>query len=145
MLLIYLIVNYSYREYGVPLHIFFENLTRGISHLNCPDNRVVQASRWKALGSLVHIPEQANICISLISVSHSSAKPIQMKPNMTFIQSNWYKEIELIFMAAVSMTTGQFIDFFSILYCCSLVILFSIEATITDFPSSSTNIRGHIY
>ena len=33
MLLIYLIVNYLYRKYGVPLHIFFENWTRGISHL----------------------------------------------------------------------------------------------------------------
>ena len=33
MLLIYLIVNYLYRKYGVPLHNFFENLTRGISHL----------------------------------------------------------------------------------------------------------------
>ena len=35
MLLIYLIVNYFYRKYGVPLHNFFENWTRGISHLNC--------------------------------------------------------------------------------------------------------------
>ena len=34
MLLIYLIVNYLYRKYGVPLHNFFENWTRGISHLN---------------------------------------------------------------------------------------------------------------
>ena len=34
MLLIYLIVNYLYRKYGVPLYIFFENWTRGISHLN---------------------------------------------------------------------------------------------------------------
>ena len=33
MFLIYLIVNYLYRKYGVPLHKFFENLTRGISHL----------------------------------------------------------------------------------------------------------------
>ena len=33
MLLIYLIVNYLYRKYGVPLHIVFENWTRGISHL----------------------------------------------------------------------------------------------------------------
>ena len=33
MLLIYLIVNYLYRKYGVPLHNFFENWTRGISHL----------------------------------------------------------------------------------------------------------------
>ena len=36
MLLIYLIVNYLCRKYGVPLHNFFENLTRGISHLNEP-------------------------------------------------------------------------------------------------------------
>ena len=34
MILIYLIVNYLYRKYGVPLHNFFENWTRGISHLN---------------------------------------------------------------------------------------------------------------
>ena len=33
MLLIYLIVNYLYRKYGVPLHNFFENWTSGISHL----------------------------------------------------------------------------------------------------------------
>ena len=33
MLLIYPIVNYLYRKYGVPLHNFFENWTRGISHL----------------------------------------------------------------------------------------------------------------
>ena len=33
MLLIYLIVNYLYRKYGVPLHNFFKNWTRGISHL----------------------------------------------------------------------------------------------------------------
>ena len=33
MLLIYLIVNYLYRKYGVPLHNFFENWIRGISHL----------------------------------------------------------------------------------------------------------------
>ena len=33
MLLIYLIVNYLYRKYGVPLQKFSENLTRGISHL----------------------------------------------------------------------------------------------------------------
>ena len=33
MLLIHLIVNYLYRKYGVPLHNFFENWTRGISHL----------------------------------------------------------------------------------------------------------------
>ena len=37
MLLIYLIVNYLYRKYGVTLHIFFENWTRGISHLK--DNK----------------------------------------------------------------------------------------------------------
>ena len=36
MILIYLIVNYLYRKHGVPLHNFFENLTRGISHLKCP-------------------------------------------------------------------------------------------------------------
>ena len=34
MLLIYLIVNYLHRKYGVPLHNFVENWTRGISHLN---------------------------------------------------------------------------------------------------------------
>ena len=34
MVLNYLIVNYLYRKYGIPLHIFFENWTRGISHLN---------------------------------------------------------------------------------------------------------------
>ena len=33
MLLIYLMVNYLYRKYGIPLHNFFENWTRGISHL----------------------------------------------------------------------------------------------------------------
>ena len=33
MLLINLKVHYLYRKYGVPLHIFFENWTRGISHL----------------------------------------------------------------------------------------------------------------
>ena len=33
MLLIYLIVNYLYRKYGVPLHNFSENWTSGISHL----------------------------------------------------------------------------------------------------------------
>ena len=34
MHLINLIVNYLYRKYGVPLHNFFENWTRGTSHLN---------------------------------------------------------------------------------------------------------------
>ena len=34
MHLINLIVNYLHRKYGVPLHNFFENWTRGISHLN---------------------------------------------------------------------------------------------------------------
>ena len=33
MLLIYLIANYLYRKYGVPLNNFLENWTRGISHL----------------------------------------------------------------------------------------------------------------
>ena len=33
MISIYLIVTYLYRKYGVPLHNFFENWTRGISHL----------------------------------------------------------------------------------------------------------------
>ena len=33
MLLINLIVNYLYRKYGVPLHNFFENWSRGTSHL----------------------------------------------------------------------------------------------------------------
>ena len=33
MLLIYLIVNYLCRKYGVPLHNFSENWTSGISHL----------------------------------------------------------------------------------------------------------------
>ena len=33
MLLINLIVIYLYRKYGVPLHNFFENWNRGISHL----------------------------------------------------------------------------------------------------------------
>ena len=32
MLLIYLIANYLYRKYGVPLNNFLENWTRGISH-----------------------------------------------------------------------------------------------------------------
>ena len=32
MHLINLIVNYLYRNYGVPLHNFFENWTRGTSH-----------------------------------------------------------------------------------------------------------------
>ena len=34
MLLINLMVNLLYRKYGVPLHNFFENWTRGISYLN---------------------------------------------------------------------------------------------------------------
>ena len=34
MHLINLIVIYLYKKYGVPLHNFFENWTRGISHLN---------------------------------------------------------------------------------------------------------------
>ena len=34
MLLINLIVNYLYRKYGVSLHNFSENWTRGKSHLN---------------------------------------------------------------------------------------------------------------
>ena len=34
MHLINLIVKYLYRKYGVPLHNFFENWTRGTSHLN---------------------------------------------------------------------------------------------------------------
>ena len=33
MLLINLMVNLLYRKYGVPLHNFFENWTRGISYL----------------------------------------------------------------------------------------------------------------
>ena len=33
MHLINLIVNYLYRKYGVPLHIFFENWSRGTSYL----------------------------------------------------------------------------------------------------------------
>ena len=38
MLFIYLMVNYLYRKYGVPLHNFFENWTRGISHLKGHDD-----------------------------------------------------------------------------------------------------------
>ena len=34
MLLVNLMVNLLYRKYGVPLHNFFENWTRGISYLN---------------------------------------------------------------------------------------------------------------
>ena len=34
MHLINLIVNYLYRKYGVLLHNFFENWTKGTSHLN---------------------------------------------------------------------------------------------------------------
>ena len=45
MILIYLIVNYLYRKYGVPLHIFFENWTRGISHLNPSHSTQVQKAK----------------------------------------------------------------------------------------------------
>ena len=34
MHLINLIENYLYRNFGVPLHFFFGNWTRGISYLN---------------------------------------------------------------------------------------------------------------
>ena len=33
MYLINLMAKYLYRKYGLPIHKFFENLTRGISHV----------------------------------------------------------------------------------------------------------------
>ena len=49
MLLIYLIVNYLYRKYGVPLHNFFENWTRGISHLKVDAYEKVNTSSKELL------------------------------------------------------------------------------------------------
>ena len=62
MHLINLIVNYLYRKYGVPLHNFFENWTRGTSHLNAifwnqillfPDGSVTDFQKYKAKRALL--------------------------------------------------------------------------------------------
>ena len=61
-----------------------------------------KSSSWsgtlKCKESLVRFPAEAYIFILNFSlpIAHSSAKPIQMKSSMTFIQSNGYKEIYLI-------------------------------------------------
>ena len=60
MHLINLIVNYLYRKYGVPLHIFFSrNLIRGTSHLNELDNTCMYVG---GLGLL-----DVNVCCSVVA------------------------------------------------------------------------------
>ena len=69
-------------------------------------------------GSLVRFPAEAYIIIlnfRLYPVDKSSAKAIQLKSSMTFIQRNVWTEIDLILknMVAVYMMTGQhlYLDF----------------------------------
>ena len=62
---------------------------------------------------LVRFPEGAyisNMSFRLLPVAHTSAKPMQIKSSMAFIQSKGCKEIDLIFtnMVAVYMTICQF-------------------------------------
>ena len=60
-------------------------------------------------GVAVSIPGRG-VYFRLLLVAHSTAKTIQMKSSMTFIQSNACTEIDLIFkknMAEIYITTRQ--------------------------------------
>ena len=83
MLLIYLIVNYLYRKYGVTLHNFFENRTRGISHLKVESPRKKEARSkaghiWYMLSQLIQNSQMKKDCqrpmLYLRVKSHKSSK-----------------------------------------------------------------------
>ena len=56
-----LIVNYLYRKYGVPLHNFFENLTRGTSHLNTRKLQVTFYNAWNTPQDIVQYKKNSII------------------------------------------------------------------------------------
>ena len=56
MFLINLMVNLLYRKYGVPLHNFFENWTRGISYLKRKKTaKITPTRKFPRLQFIVHI------------------------------------------------------------------------------------------
>ena len=74
MLLINLMVNLLYRKYGVPLHNFFENWTRGISYLKTTGvlNKTLRLEIYNMCFFFLSVYNLTNFSASEVLDNHTS-------------------------------------------------------------------------